>query len=59
MNFDFNILAKSVPGICIVGGIALVIISELAGLGLTALGVLLIIAGIALQVYYIYSRYHR
>jgi len=59
MNFDFKAITKTVPGVCIVGGIALTIISKVADLGgsLFALGVFLLIAGIVLQVIYLYLRY--
>jgi hypothetical protein len=61
MNFDFKVFARSVPAICIVGGIALIVISKVSELGggLIALGVLLILAGIGLQILYIYMKYKR
>ena len=61
MNFDFKAIAKTVPGICIVGGIALIAIPALTGLGgpLIGLGIFLLIAGIGLQVLYLYRKYRR
>ena len=59
MKFDFKVFAKNVPAVCIVSGVALIIVSKVADLGggLIALGVLLIIAGIGLQILYLYRRY--
>ena len=56
IKFKFSVFTKSFPGICLVSGLALVIISKLAdlGSGLIALGVLLIFAGIGLYIYYLY-----
>lgn len=46
IKFKFSVFTRSFPGICLVSGLALTIISKLAGLGngLTSLGVLLIFA---------------
>ena len=59
MNFDFKAIAKTVPGICIIGGIALATISKVTDLdgSLFAFGVFLGIAGIVLQVIYLYLKY--
>jgi len=56
IKFKFSVFTRSFPGICLVSGLALIIISKLADLGngLTALGVLLIFASIGLYVYYLY-----
>ena len=56
IKFKFSVFTRSFPGICLVSGLALVIISKLAdlGSGLIALGVLLIFAGIGLYIYYLY-----
>jgi hypothetical protein len=61
MNFDFKAIAKTVPAICIVGGIFLIVIPEVTGSvrSLIGLGVFLLIAGIVLQVLYLYFRYRR
>ena len=55
MNFEFKAFAKSVPGICIIGGVALAIASRIPMLdgGLFALGVGLTIAGFVLQILYL------
>ncbi len=54
-----KIIAKSVPAICIVIGVLLVLGSCSAGLGfgVGVLGVFLILAGIGLQVLYLYLKY--
>lgn len=59
MNFDFKAIAKSPPGICIICGVALAVISGVGGLGggLFGFGVFLVIAGIVLQVIYLYLKY--
>jgi len=56
IKFKFSVFTKSFPGICLVSGLALVIISKLAdlGSGLIALGVLLIFVSIGLYIYYLY-----
>ena len=56
IKFKFSVFTRSFPGICLVSGLALVIISKLAdlGSGLITLGVLLIFAGIGLYIYYLY-----
>jgi hypothetical protein len=51
MNFDFNVLAKSVPAICIVSGVALVLLSD------RGLGVFLLFTGIILQLLYLFLKY--
>jgi len=61
MKFDFIVKNKTVPGACIIGGIALIAIPALTGLGspLIGLGVFLLVVGIGLQVLYLYLRYRR
>jgi hypothetical protein len=61
MKFDFIVKNKTVPGACIIGGIALIAVPALTGLGspLIGLGVFLLIVGIGLQVLYLYLRYRR
>lgn len=61
MNFKFSVITKTVPGACIVGGIALIFVSKVADLGgsLIALGVFLLIVGIGLQALYLYLKYRR
>ena len=56
IKLKISAFTRSFPGICLDSGLALVIISTLAdlGSGLTALGVLLIFAGIGLYIYYLY-----
>lgn len=56
IRFKFSVFTRSFPGVCLVSGLALVIISKIAdlGIGLTTLGVLLILAGIGLYIYYLY-----
>ena len=53
MNFDFKVIAKSFPAICLVAGLALFVGSLGFGLGFGAglLGVILIFAGIGLYVW--------
>jgi hypothetical protein len=57
MKFNFNVFAKSVPGICIVVGAASAIVSKMGDLGggLFAFGIFLTIAGIMLQIVYLIS----
>ena len=58
MKFDFKVFAKSVPAICIVSGIACIVISQgNTGVSLVTLDIFLIIAGIGLQILYLYLRY--
>jgi len=59
MNFNFEVFAKSVPAICIVSGVALIIVATVSHLGggLVGLGVFLLISGIGLQVLYLYLKY--
>jgi len=61
MKFDFLVKNKTVPGACIIGGIALIAIPAVTGLGgpLIGLGVFLLIAGIGLQILYLYLKYRR
>jgi len=60
IKIKISAFTRSFPGVCLVSGLALVIISTLAdlGIGLTALGILLIFAGIGLYIYsqYLYSK---
>ena len=60
MNFDFKVIAKSFPAICLVAGLALFVGSLKLGLGFGAglLGVILIFVAIGLYVYYL-SRRHQ
>ena len=60
MKFIFKAIAKNPPSICIITGLALIVLS-IVGLGkvLLALGILLIFAGIGLQVLYLYLKYKR
>jgi len=52
VRFDFKVIAKSFPAICLVAGVAL-FIASLAGLGFEAgfLGVILVFAAIGLYVW--------
>lgn len=56
IKFKFSVFTKSFPGVCLVSGLALVIISKLADLGngIISLGILLIFAGIGLYIYFLY-----
>jgi hypothetical protein len=59
MKFNFKVLAKTVPAICMVCGLVLLLGSCKAGLGFGAgaFGVFLILAGIGLQVLYLFLKY--
>ena len=57
MKFDFKVIAKNMPMACVVSGVALVVVSCVPnglGFGVGFLGVLLIFAGIGLQILYMY-----
>jgi len=60
-KFRISAFTRSFPGVCLVSGLVLTLISALADLGggLIALGVLLIISGIGLQILYLYLRYSK
>lgn len=60
MKFNFKAIAKNPPGICIIAGLACIVL-WIVGLSkvLLALGILLILAGIGLQVLYLYLKYKR
>jgi len=53
MNFDFKVIAKGFPSICLVAGVALVVgyYFDLLGFGAVLLGVFLILVGIGLYVF--------
>jgi hypothetical protein len=55
MNFNFEVIAKSVPAVCIVCGVALIVGSCAANFGLGAglFGGFLVLVGIVLQVLYL------
>jgi hypothetical protein len=51
VKFSFDIFAKTVPAICIVSGVALLVVKQ------GGWGAVLILAGIGLQVLYLFLRY--
>ncbi|MFC1947741.1 hypothetical protein ACFLXY_07475 [Chloroflexota bacterium] len=58
IKFNFSLFMNSLPGLCIVGGIALIVISIIAAwnAGITAFGGLLILIGVGLYAWYLYLR---
>jgi hypothetical protein len=59
MKFDFKVIAKSFPTICLVIGVFLLVGSAKLGFGfwIGLLGVLLIFVAVGLYVYYVRQKY--
>ena len=58
MSFNFKAVATTFPGLCLIGGIALIALSKAVdGISLVGLGVFLILAGIGLYALGLVMRY--
>ena len=55
---NLSLFMYSVPGLCIVGGIALIVVSIIAAwnVGIIVVGGLLILIGVSVYIWYLYLR---